>query len=446
MRSNYLFFILLFIASFCFGQNEVYSPGGTSTKVFSSVDDLIAFAMNNSVSLENNQIRLKQAQKERLAALIGTIDVTGNLLSAQLINNTKLGVSLFPAEIFGGEPGTFREVEMGVQYNTSLNNFLDIKLFNLNGYNQLKLAKINIALTDANNQISIKQYQESLVASYFNIINIQKQLENTDQNIATSDSLLTIVQNKYDEGLIKQQDVNTTRINHLRIVESKRQLASMLEQYYLSLKALCDIDDQFELIIADEQNITPSTQPPSILINQLGIKHSLLQENYADQNLKAAKQSFLPTISLQLSNSMNLYNTEFQPVSGNWINSNYIGLRLHVPIPSAQQIANLNNAKFEQTIARNNTLQEKNKAKLDVQTLQFEFDQAQSQIETNQQILTLQKDTYHKNRNLYLEGIVGLEETIQSLNDVILAEYELTSSQVNQALIQANIKINNSLR
>jgi len=222
MRYKSLIFILLLFASR--GHSQVQDSPIPGSQVFTSVDELISFAMDNSLDLENNQIKFTQAQKSRLAALISTIDVTGSLLSAQFVDNTKLGVNLFPSEIFGGTPGTFKEVQTGVQYNTGLNNYLDIKLYNPNGYNNVKLANLNIELTKSNNLIGVKQYQDNLVANYYNIVNIQKQIKNTAQNIRSSDSLLTIVEHKYREGLVKQQDVNDTKINHLQLEETYRPL------------------------------------------------------------------------------------------------------------------------------------------------------------------------------------------------------------------------------
>jgi len=391
--------------------------------------------MDNSVDIENNEIRFSQAQKSRLTALINTINVTGNLLSAQFVNNTKLGVNLFPSEIFGGKPGTFKEVQTGVQYNTALNNFIDIKLYNPNGYNDVKLSDINIELTKSNNLISLKQYQDNLVANYYNIINIQKQIENTKQNIATSDSLLTIVKNKYDEGLIKQQDVNDTKINHLQIEETFRQLIFLEEQYYLSLKTLADIPEEIDIEVAENKDIIIPAFLPIVDLNKLGIENAELQEKYALQSLKSAKQSFLPTVSFQFSNSWNLFNTAFKPLSGNWINSNYFGLKLNIPIPNSRQISNKYNAEFDQQIAANNTMKERNKSMLEMKTIESEFLQAQSQIRSNEEILEIQRDTYSKNLNLYNEGIIGLDATIQSLNAVIAAEYNLITSESNLGLV-----------
>jgi len=444
MRYKSLIFIFLLFTNHSYSQIE--HSFESESKVFTSVDDLIKYAMDNSVDIENNEIRFSQAQKSRLAALISTIDITGNLLSAQFVDNTKLGVNLFPSEIFGGTPGTFQEVQTGVQYNTALNTFIDIKLYNPNGYNNVKLADINIELTKSNNLISLKQYHDNLVASYYNIINVQKQIENTKQNIVTSDSLLTIVNNKYDEGLIKQQDVNDTKINHLQIEETYRQLIFLQEQYYLSLKTLADIPEEVNIEIDESKDASIPVVVPTILLNRLAIENSELREKYALQSLKSAKQSFLPTVSLQFSNSWNLYNTEFKPLSGNWINSNYFGLKLSVPIPNSQQISNKYNAQFDHEIAANNIMRERNKSLLEVKKYESEFLQAQSQIRSNEEILAIQRDTYSKNINLYKEGIIGLDATIQSLNAVIAAEYNLITSQSNLKLVNAKINVNNNIK
>jgi len=180
-------------------------------------------------------------------------------------------------------------------------------------------------------------------------------------------------------------------------------------------------------------------------LNKLGIENSVLREKYAMQSLKAAKQSFLPTVSFQFSNSWNLYNTEFQPVSGNWINSNYVGLKLNIPIPNSQQVANKYNAQFDYEIAANNTTKERNKSILQVKKYESEFLQAQSQIRSNEEILKIQRDTYAKNLNLYDEGIVGLDVTIQSLNAVFAAEHNLITAVSNLDLVNAKINVNNKI-
>ena len=50
-----------------------------------------------------------------------------------------------------------------------------------------------------------------------------------------------------------------------------------------------------------------------------------------------------------------------------------------------------------------------------------------------------------KNKNLYAEGLIGLEVTLNSLNAMINAHYNLITSASNVWLANAKISINNKI-
>ncbi|MEL7531523.1 MAG: TolC family protein [Bacteroidota bacterium] len=439
---------LLLSASTALGQSAMTSTelDFESTQVFTNLDELLEYTNKHSVSLKNNAIQLDQAEKAKLAAALGTIDVTGSLLSAQFTNNTQLGVSLFPAEIFGGEPGTFQEIEMGVQYNTNLTSYADVKLVNPAGWSDLKLAKVNIDLTNSNNQLSLKQLQENVAANYYNIILIQEQISSTKQNLEVADTLYQITTQKFEEGLISQIDVNESKINYLNTEETIKQLEYLLEQYYISLKILCDIPESETIAVNESKRSPKEAIGPTVALNELNLSNSLLREEYARQNHKSAKAAMMPTLSLQLSNSYNLYNTEFEPFTGNWINSNYIGLNLSIPIPNAKRISQSSSTKYDQQMAINNTNQARNQAVLDQQTLETDYDKAVSQFEADEEVLALRKDSFVKNQQLYEEGLISLDLVLNSFNAMVNAEYSMITSAVNIELSIANININNNIR
>lgn len=447
-RKSQILFIatLSFLVSlnWTFAQTIPTNPG--SSQVFTSLEQVLAYTTDNSLSLKNQEIKMDQAKKAKLAAVLGTIDVTGALLNAQFTDNTTLGVNLFPAEIFGGEPGTFKEVQMGVRYNTNLTNYADVKLVNPTGWSNLKLSKINILLTSSNNQLSVKALQENIAKNYHNIVNLQEQIASSQQHLVIADTLYQITQNKFEEGLVNQQDVNDSKVNWLNSKENISQLEYLLEQYYISLKLLCDMPEHEQIEIQQISRSRQEIEAPNVLLNELQLRNSILQEQYARTAYKSSKAAFLPTVSLQLSNSNNLYNTEFKPLSGDWINSNYIGLNLSIPIPSSQRISQKYNAQYDYQMAINNTEQAAIQADLHRQSLQSEYEQAVSQARTNQEILNLREDSFKKNQQLYQEGLISLEVVLNSFNSMVSAEYNLISSDVNVELSRSNININNTIR
>ena len=141
-------------------------------KTFTNLDSLISYASLKSTTLQSGEIRLDQAKKAKLAAVLGIADLTVNN-SYSYTDNTKLPTSLFPADAFGGEPRTYKEVQTGIQYNSSLTNYNEIKLLNFSGWQNFKLAKVNIDLTESNNLISRKSLNENIASIYYNILNLQ---------------------------------------------------------------------------------------------------------------------------------------------------------------------------------------------------------------------------------------------------------------------------------
>ena len=97
---------------------------------FENLEALLSYADTKSISIKANDIRLLQAKKTLLASKLAIADPMVNV-SGSFTDNTRLPVNILPAEILGGNPGEFREVQFGVQYNTNSTQNVDIKLLNL---------------------------------------------------------------------------------------------------------------------------------------------------------------------------------------------------------------------------------------------------------------------------------------------------------------------------
>ncbi len=418
----------------------------SAQQVFHSFDELYAYAKSQSKSLQTNNVKLTQAKKAKLAALFSIPDVTGNLLSANFTNNTRLGVNVFPAEIFGGAPGTFRTIETGIQYNTNVNSYAEIKLLNIAALYNYQLSKINIALTENNTVLTIKSLKENIANTYFNIVTLQKQYETSVKNTQVADSLLQITKNKYKAGLASKQDVNDAESNYLSNAETANQIKYLISQSVISLKILADIPEEKELIISHSNTTDKVQQPPIVELNGTKLKSYILQEKYAKYAFRSAKAALYPTISAPLSNSYNIYSSSFQIVDNSWINSNFIGLKLNVPLPSANTIAKKYSSYYDFQLAEINLQQAKIKSKLEQEELIIAYDKAVSQAKANKAIYDLRADTYLKNKQLYAKGLIGLEQTLNSFNAMVNANYNLISSLTSIELTLTKIEINNSVQ
>lgn len=412
---------------------------------FDNLETLLTFANTKSISVQSNDIRVLQAKKTKLAAKLAIADPMANI-NGNFTNNTRLPVNLFPAEIFGGQKGEFREVQTGVQYNTASNQNLDIKLLNLEGWQNYKLSDINIQISETDSRLNVKNLHENIATVYYNIIQLNAQLESTQQNLLVVDTLLQVAENKYKQGLVKQQDVNDSRVNRLNIKENINQIQHLLKQNYLSLKILADIPDAEEVEITEKVALNLSITKPTVQLNDLLVQSNLLKEKYALGYIEKAKKSMYPTLSFMASNSFNQYNNDFTLFGGKWITSNYVGLRLNFVLPNANTISNRTKAYFDYELARKNTQQAQIKADLTTKQLSNDFEKAVSQLQSHAEILDIQRDTYEKNKNLYSEGLTSIDRPLNSFNAMLNAQYSLISSKVSVMLAQSKIDINNKMK
>jgi OMF family outer membrane factor len=177
--------------------------------------------------------------------------------------------------------------------------------------------------------------------------------------------------------------------------------------------------------------------------HHLSYNHALLKEKYAYENLQKVKYSFLPTLSFVGSNSYNVYNQDFKVFGGDWINNNYVGLKLNWVLPNASLITNRTNAKYQHLLAQKTSEQTYTQAQNDVAQLENEVRKAISQYSAQREILAIQTDTYQKNENLYREGLQSLDKLLISFNNKVNAEYQTISSKVAVDLAYSKIDNHN---
>jgi outer membrane protein len=412
---------------------------------FESLEALLAYADNKSISLKANEIQLLQAKKTLLASKLAILDPMANV-SASFTDNTRLPVNILPAEILGGRPGEFREVQFGVQYNTNSTQNIDIKLLNLEGWKNFKLAEINIQISENDNKLNRKNLHDNIASAYFNIVQLNTQLESTKQNLSVADSLLALAQRKHKQGIVKQQDVNDSKVNSLTISQNIQQIEFLVRQNYITLKILSDIPESETIEISEKISPISESQRPVVELNNLSIESSRLRELSAFTNIEKTKKAFAPTVSLVFNNAFNQYNNDFSILGGKWITSNYVGLRLNLPLPNANTLSNKFKAQFDYQLAQKNSEQARIKADLTTKQLETDWEKAVSQIKNYAEIVAIQKETYSKNRNLYNEGLLSIDRVLNSFNAMINANYSLNSSKVSILLAQAKIDINNKMR
>ena len=437
MKQFLILFGFLLIIQFSNAQNKL---------VFKTLDSLFKYAENHSISIKTGEQEVLLAKWQKISAQAGLVNFRMQT-SFSLTDNVKLPVTYFPAEAFGGEPGTFKEVTTGQQFMGNFNFAPQIDIINPVSWTKLKSAKINSQLTDVTNLIVKKSLFESISASYYNILSLKEQIEITQKNLYTADTLQIIMQNKYTEGIVRQQDLNDATINKISLKDKLTQLEISLNQQYYALKVLCDIPQNTDIFLTEN---TVYNQPFNLNLqtnNQLEHKSSLLKADLAKEELRANQLAQYPTISIVAYDGwqQNSKNQFFDP-NNNWINSQYIGLRLSMPFPDINRFTLTKSAKINKTISELDAEHTKLQNDITNITLNLDYEKAYSQFKTANQIFLLKDENYQMALNQFNESILSSDKLLIAFDDMLVSQLNYSAALANLLYTKSKIEINNSIK
>lgn len=436
------YFVLIMFSLFFFNQF-----GNAQTELsFNNIDSLFKYAENHSISIKTGEQQVLLAKWQKISAKAGIINFKIQT-SFSLIDNIQLPVTYLPAEAFGGESGTFKEVTTGQQYVGNLNVAPQIDIVNPASWARLKSANINSELTDVNNQIVRKLIYESISASYFNIISLNDQIEITRQNLLTADTLQMIIQNKYTEGIVRQQDLNDAIINQITLADKLEQLKIGIQQQYYGLKVLCDIPETDHVVITEKLNHNQQFSIGLQASNELQYKSALLKVEQSKADLNTNRLSQYPTVSLVAydawqQNSKNM----FFDNNVNWRNSQYFGLRISLPFPDINRITLSKSSDINKTIAQQNAEHAKLQDNIANTQLNLDYEKAYSQFRATKQIYLIKEENYQMALNQFNMSILSSDKLIIAFNDMLTSRLNYTSALANLNYTMSIIEITNTIR
>jgi len=413
---------------------------------FNNLDSLLKYAENSSISIKTGEQQILLAKWQKISAQAGLINFRMQT-NFNLTDNIAQPVTFLPGEAFGGAPGTFKEVTTGQQYIGNFNIAPQIDIINTANWARLNSANVNSKLADINNVIAKKSLFESISANYHNIISLQEQIELTQTSLLIADTLLMNMQNKYSAGIVRQQDLNDAQINKLSLADKLEQLKLSLKQQYFSLKILCDIPETTLLTINEPTNYNQQFSLGLEVDNQLNYKSSLLKVDLASADLKTNHFMQFPTISLvfydawQQNSNLMFFDNNVQ-----WLNSQYVGLKLSMPFPDVNRFTQTKTSKINKTISLQNAGHTKLQNDFNNKQLVLDYEKAYSQFITTKQIYELKAQNYQLALNQFNMDILSPDRLLIAFNDMITSRLNYSNSLANVLFIKSKIDINNTIK
>jgi OMF family outer membrane factor len=402
------------------------------------------------VADKNNYTSLVANQQQRLAELT-TKSAYGNAFnpriptSASITDNATLPVSFIPTDAFGGPSGNFRQVTLGQRYVTVMNIAPQFDLLNFGSLAKIKSAKLNEKLSHHNNLLSKKNLFDQLNACYHNILSFQTQITILQQNKSKADSLLEIVSNKYEQGLVRKQEVNEAKINVINFKDKIEQASLNLQQQYLSLQLLCETTDSLNVA-----QVLRIDQPAKDLqaIGNLTEENAKLQYAFAQAEYAAAQWANMPTLSFLTSfNYQHNSNVSFIDKNNPWINSNFWSLRLSWDFPTnVNKLTALKSSMINNNIAEINATHATLQTKIQNEQAEQDYQKSLAQYQNNIIIHQLKNENYQKSKNQFEANILPFDKLLLAQSDLLISEINIATSMAAISFHKSKIDILNQLK
>lgn len=410
-------------------------------KVVLTLDDVQEYAITHNKTLQGARLDVRAAEMSKwdvIANGLPRVDASGGLN-----DNLKLMTTLMPAEIFGGEPGTYIPVQFGTKYNANFGIQASQLIFSAPYFVGLQMASLAEKMSSQALEKSEVDIRESVISTYYLILVSEESLFQIEKNIANLRDIMKSTEAMYSVGMAESTDVDQMKSNLTMIENSRRSIERNIEFSYnlLRFQMGLEIEKEIELSTTLDQ-IIAETSVELLLSTEFNystnIDYLMLQsqESLSSLSLKSEKAALLPSVSGFYSWTKGGMGNKLNDLQ--WFPNSMIGFQVNIPIfASGQRWSKIRKAQFEldkikvskSAVTDNLLLQEKQ--------LRYNLINAREQYDSQRDNIEVAERVYESVNNKFREGMASSLDLTQAHNNLLTAE----SNHINSLMTLLQTKL-----
>ena len=422
--------LLLFCTLFSFAQEKEYAF---------SLEEAITFALDSSYTAINARRDVAKALKQKWETTAsGLPQISANI---SYNNNLKQPVTLIPAELTGGAPGTFTPVTFGTKQNANAVATLNQLIFDGSYLVGLQAAKVFLDYTENANEKTLLEVRKGVINAYGSVLLAEELVAIFQKNKTTLESNLYETRKIYENGLTEEENVEQLEITLLDIDINlnNAQRSLQIAQQMFNLAVGIGIEAE----VALTENLDSLTQEQiqlNFLEQGLTIEDNVdyqLANNLIEQRsleMKLEKSKALPSLSAFVNYGTQANSDSFTFLDGDqrWFQSSILGVQMNIPIFSS----GMRGARTQQ--AKIALEQAKTQFDQTVQQIELEFENARSnyqfsidKYENAKKNLALAQRIEQKNQVKFTEGIASSFDLRQAQTQLYTAQQQYFQSMLD---------------
>lgn len=379
-----------------------------------------ALVHNKNLQIGRNKIKLGgEKQNEAKANLLPKIN-----LNADYKYFTDLPYQLMPQAAFGGQPGMYKEVQMGVPHNIVANIQFFMPLYNPQILGALQSTKTASELYNLQYKKTEEQVFFEISNLYYNAQVLFYQKAFIDSNLISTYKLLENLKLLNSQQMIKKSEISKVELQKAKLLTQLELVTSNLEQVINVLKLTMGIpftqNIQIETEIKSKEAIHYKWMQP------IDIQMSYIQNKLLEKELGTLKQLRLPTVSLFGSYGQSGFGYDGKPKEFlNFYPVTFAGVQLSAPI-------------FNGTVTKRKIDQKKLEIRNNQLQINLQSEQNQLQVENAFRQRQLSRQTIENTQSqidlaitVYNQMVLQQKEGTASLTDVLMASNAVSEAQTS---------------
>jgi len=401
-----------------------------------SLDEAIASALQNQVTLKNAQLDIDYANtqvSEVKAQGLPQVNGTGNFMHSFLVPT-----SIIPGEFAGGAPGSTIPVQFGVPFTATAGVGVQQLLFDGTFFLGLKAASEFVNISKLSLESSEIEVKEAVTKAYYMALISEQNIAQLSESLTNIENLKEETKKLYEEGFAEQLDVDrlVLSVSNLEINIAKlKSQAGLTKQLLLNTMGL---EVTKSVILTSKLPAIDSTKTTELNAgNRVEMKLLDQQQRLNELTFKRYKMGYLPSLYGSFSYGANTFATEnqFGDLGGEWFGNGSYGIALSVPIfDGFYKKAKMDQAKIDIRKTENTKQQL-------AQSVSLQINQAKTTYDNALKTLELQEKTKTLAERIYKTTQIKFKEGVGSSFEMINAESELTTAHTNylNALYELNV-------
>lgn len=413
-----------------------------------SLEEAVNLGLEKNYSARSSQLEIERAIKQKweiisqgLPQLDGSVDYQ---------NNLKQPVTLLPAELSGGEAGTFIPVTFGTRQNLAATATWNQLIFDGSYIVGIQSARTLLQISKNAKTKTDQEVKEAIINAYGNVLLAEESVEILNRNVKTVQKNFNETREIFRSGMAEEEDVEQLEITLLGLQNNLNRSIRMRSISYEMLNLALGIPIETEVLLTEELNtLAMEYVDPALLQKEIPVEENIdyrIAENTAEAahiQVRLEQAKALPRLTGFLNLGATGYGNEFNFFSEeqDYFTQSILGLSLNIPIfSSGMRGARTQQRKIEHEQALLDLEQTENEIKMEINSAKNEYEFSLENLETQRRNLELAERIEEKNQIKFFEGLASSFELNEARTQLYAAQQNYLQAMLNVINAKADLE------